>query len=106
MTVHSAYRASVPDIAAKPTQVVLIGGSGHVGRLLAGHFHGQGIGVSVVTRTTFCSPWRVVVWDGTHLGPWVRALEGADVVINLAGRSVDCRYHRANRREILDSRVR
>ncbi|HKF25146.1 MAG TPA: NAD-dependent epimerase/dehydratase family protein, partial [Candidatus Acidoferrum sp.] len=106
MTATSAYRASIPDIPAKPTRVVLIGGSGHVGRLLAGHFHGQGIGVVVVTRTTFCSPWRVVAWDGTHSGPWVRALEGADVVINLAGRSVDCRYHRANRREILDSRVR
>lgn len=46
------------------------------------------------------------MWDGEHPGPWTAALEGADAVINLAGRSVNCRYHAANRREIYDSRVR
>ena len=46
-----------------------------------------------------------VVWDGRTLGPWAEAIDGADVVINLAGRSVNCRYNDANRRAIMDSRV-
>jgi uncharacterized protein len=48
---------------------------------------------------------RVVAWDGRNLGDWARAINGADVVINLAGRSVNCRYTEANLREMLDSRV-
>jgi uncharacterized protein len=47
-----------------------------------------------------------MAWDAEHLGPWTGQLEAADVVINLAGRSVNCRYDRWNRREILESRVR
>jgi len=39
------------------------------------------------------------------LGSWTQEIDGADVVINLAGRSVNCRYTSANRREIMDSRV-
>lgn len=46
------------------------------------------------------------VWDGESLGPWVSALEGADVVINLAGRTVNCRYNAHNLREMIESRVR
>jgi uncharacterized protein (TIGR01777 family) len=46
-----------------------------------------------------------VVWDGRTLAPWASAIDGADVVINLAGRSVNCRYNDANRRAIMDSRV-
>ncbi len=89
-----------------PLRIVLAGGSGHVGTLLAGHFHQQGNEVCVLARTTFSAPWRVVAWNGLQLGEWVKALEGADVVINLAGRSVDCRYNAANKAAILDSRIR
>src|SRR5262245_28506226 len=106
MTVTSAYDVSSRKAPAKPARILLIGGSGQIGRLLARHFHTSGAEVSVVARTTFSAPWRVVAWDGVHGGPWQRELEGADVVINLAGRSVNCRYHRFNRREILESRVR
>src|SRR5215467_7601975 len=106
MTVTSAYDISSCKAPAKPARILLIGGSGQVGRLLARHFHASGADVCVVARTTFSAPWRVVAWDGLHGGPWQRELEGADVVLNLAGRSVNCRYHRLNRREILESRVR
>lgn len=88
-----------------PKRIVLAGGSGYLGMILARHFPGLGHHVSVLARTTFSAPWDVVAWDGERLGPWVRRLDGAEVVINLAGRTVDCRYHDQNRREILNSRV-
>jgi uncharacterized protein (TIGR01777 family) len=47
----------------------------------------------------------MVAWDGRKVGEWAKELNGADVVINLAGRSVNCRYNAGNRREILESRV-
>ncbi len=79
-------------------RVVLPGGSGHLGTLLARAFHERGDQVIVLSRTPQAEPWRVSPWDAAQI-------DGADVVINLAGRSVDCRYHEANRREILESRV-
>jgi uncharacterized protein (TIGR01777 family) len=48
----------------------------------------------------------VVPWDGQTVGGWAAELDGADVVINLAARNVNCRYSAENRRAILDSRVR
>ncbi len=45
-------------------------------------------------------------WDGETVGPWAYALEGAELVINLSGRSVNCRYNAKNREDILSSRVK
>jgi uncharacterized protein (TIGR01777 family) len=59
----------------------------------------------VLSRRPQATAWRTVQWDGKTQGAWTREIDGADVVINLAGRSVDCRYHAANRREIMNSRV-
>jgi hypothetical protein len=73
--------------------------------LLASHFHGQGQHVVVIARSVQPAPWQVVHWDGTSLGDWASHLEGADVLINLAGRSVNCRYTPANRNAIKDSRI-
>ena len=87
-------------------KIVIPGGSGQVGRILARHFHRQGHDVVVLSRGPQAAPWRVAVWDGETQGPWIADLEGADVCINLTGRSVNCRYGAANRREILESRVR
>ena len=61
--------------------------------------------MSVVARHMHPAPWTTVAWDGLHFGDWARELDGADVVINLAGRSVNCRYNEANRREIKESRI-
>ena len=86
-------------------RIVIPGGTGQVGTLLARAFHRDGHAVVVLGRHPTRTPWRFAQWDGRTLGSWARELDDADVVINLAGRSVNCRYTAANRREILDSRV-
>ena len=91
--------------ADKKLRIVLPGGNGQVGHLLARHFHEQGHLVTVLSRHPKEAPWQVLPWNGCELGSWTQALEGADIVINLAGRNVNCRYTPANRREILDSRI-
>jgi len=85
-------------------KIVIPGGSGHLGTLLARAFHPQHE-VVVLSRRERIRPWRTVAWDGATPGPWVGEIDGSDVVINLAGRSVDCRYGERNRQEILFSRV-
>lgn len=87
-------------------KVLIPGGSGQVGTILARALHGDGHDVVVLARQPRIRPWRVVGWDGATLGPWSREVDGSDVVINLAGRSVNCRYTSTHRREILDSRVK
>jgi uncharacterized protein (TIGR01777 family) len=86
-------------------KIVIPGGSGQVGRILARAMCAEGHEVTVLSRRPGREPWRVVAWDGKVLGPWVKEIDGSDVVINLAGRSVNCRYTEANRQEILESRV-
>lgn len=86
-------------------RIVIPGGSGQVGDLLARHFHAQGHAVTVLSRNPKQTPWRSVSWDGQTEGKWVKELEDSDVCINLTGRSVNCRYGAENRREIYDSRI-
>jgi hypothetical protein len=87
-------------------KVIIPGGSGQVGTLLARAFHQQGHDVVVLSRTPHPTPWRQVTWDSASIGPWAAELEHADVVINLAGRSVNCRYTPQNRKLIYESRLR
>ena len=87
-------------------KVVIPGGSGQVGTLLARAFQGADHEVVVLSRTARTASWPVVTWDASTTGPWVREIDGADVVINLAGRSVNCRYTPRNREAIKHSRVR
>lgn len=86
-------------------KVVIPGGSGQVGTILARAFYKAGHEVVVFSRRLQPEAWRVVAWDGENAGDWTKELEGADVVINLAGRSVNCRYSQENRRLIKESRV-
>ncbi len=87
-------------------KIVITGGSGQVGTILARHFHQEGNRVLVLSRRAQNTPWTTCEWDGTTLGQWTAEVDGSDVWINLAGRSVNCRYNRQNRSDILNSRVR
>ena len=87
-------------------KIVIPGGSGQVGTIVARAFHDEGHEVIVLSRRSGRMPWQTVEWDGVNLGPWMNTLDGADALLNLTGRSVNCRYTAANRRVILDSRVR
>ena len=88
-------------------KIVIPGGSGQVGQILCRSFAGDGHEVVVLSRTACAheNRWRTVIWDGTTATDWEHEIDGADVVINLAGRSVNCRYDKSTRREIMDSRV-
>lgn len=89
----------------QPLRIVIAGGNGQVGQILLRYFHARGHSVVGLVRAPMVSPWRVAEWDGKYFGDWVRELDGGDVLINLVGRSVNCRYTAAHRREILESRV-
>ncbi|MEM6884360.1 MAG: TIGR01777 family oxidoreductase [Verrucomicrobiota bacterium] len=87
-------------------KIVIPGGSGFLGQTLAQYFEARGDGVVILSRGSRPLRWgRNVHWDGENLGEWCKELESADAVINLAGRSVNCRYHDRNRKQMMDSRV-
>lgn len=86
-------------------KIVIPGGTGQVGTVLARAFHADGHEVVVLGRHPKTEPWRTALWDGESLGEWAEEIDGADVIVNLAGRSVNCRYHEENRRQMMDSRV-
>ncbi len=89
-------------------RILLPGGSGQVGSLLARHLHTHGHRVTVLSRSPEAQahqPWRTLGWNGKTPGPWVDELHTADAVIHLSGRSVNCRYTPENRRAIYDSRT-
>ncbi|MGC9159292.1 MAG: epimerase, partial [Terracidiphilus sp.] len=89
----------------RPLRILLPGGSGLIGHLLARRFLERGHQVTVLTRAPYTAPWLTVRWDGEHPGPWIDHLEGSDVCINLTGRSINCRHNTGNRRSIYESRI-
>lgn len=87
-------------------KLILPGGSGFLGRTLTKFFAAKGWDVVILTRgSAKIEGARCVQWDGRTLGRWFTELEGADAVLNLAGRSVNCRYTIENRRQMMASRV-
>jgi uncharacterized protein (TIGR01777 family) len=89
------------------SKIVLAGGRGFLGQVLAAHYLERGWDVIVLTRVPRATTRGIqeIWWDGQNLGEWTSALEGAAVVINLAGVSVNCRYHARNQRRLVDSRI-
>ena len=97
---------------SEPTRkLVLAGGSGFLGSALAEYFSRRGWQIVILTRKSSAlaeaSDQKIqeVRWDGKILGDWRKALNGCDTLINLAGRSINCRFTPAHRQEILDSRT-
>jgi uncharacterized protein (TIGR01777 family) len=91
----------------KTPRIILAGGSGFLGRALANELLSQGYEAVVLTRSprAGAGPAQEIAWDGKTLGAWAGLCEGAEAVVNLAGKSVSCRYTPENRREINESRV-
>ncbi|MDP9842833.1 TIGR01777 family oxidoreductase [Streptosporangium lutulentum] len=85
-------------------KIVIPGGTGQVGTILNRALTSAGHEVVVLTRRPVRD--REVRWDGETPGPWAEEIDGSDIVVNLAGRSVNCRYTAANLRAMMDSRVR
>ena len=88
----------------KPLRIVIPGGSGQVGSVLARAFRSQGHDVVIISRKS-TGQGQTITWDVKTHGEWTHAIDGADVVINLAGHPVNCRYNPANRARIMQSRV-
>lgn len=88
-------------------RVVIAGGNGFIGTFLQRRLADRGLEVTVLTRSPRQDQEKIrdVLWDGRSLGSWTEKLEGASALINLSGRSVNCRYNERNRHDILESRV-
>ena len=84
-------------------KIIIAAGTGFLGKNLEEYFIGKGEDVYILTR----NPRRnnEIHWDARTLGEWKQVLENADVLINLTGKSVDCRYTKKNKKEIYTSRI-
>ena len=91
----------------KWNKIVIAGGTGFLGQVLVNQFKNQVKHIYILTRNHKENEGNVhyVKWDGRTLGAWSQCLEGADVVINLNGKSVDCRYNNRNKKLIYDTRL-
>jgi len=88
-------------------RIIIAGGSGFLGTALARTFLARGDQVFVLTRSPRprTDGAKDIAWDAKTLGDWAALIEGADVLLNLTGKSVDCRYTKKNKRAIIASRV-
>lgn len=90
-------------------KIIIAGGSGYLGELLINHFKTvfKDLDIIILSRKSAAKKEGVefVAWDAKHLGPWTASLEGAQVLINLTGKNINCRYTDKNKEEILNSRI-
>jgi uncharacterized protein (TIGR01777 family) len=91
----------------KYQKIILAGGNGYLGRILAEYFKGICAEVIILSRkaATTQGNIRTIFWDGKTEGVWTSHLAGADLLVNLCGKNVNCRYTEANKQEIFDSRL-
>lgn len=85
-------------------KIVIPGGSGQLGQILRADFERTRDRVVILSRSPRAGSGEVY-WDGRTTGAWTQEVDGADVVINLAGRTVNCRYTEENLAQMMDSRV-
>jgi len=91
----------------KYKKIILAGGNGYLGNLLADYYHKLADEIIILSRSPKAPNGNIktLVWDGKSEGDWVNQLEGAEMLINLCGKNVNCRYTEANRKEIMNSRL-
>jgi uncharacterized protein (TIGR01777 family) len=91
----------------KYNKIVLAGGNGYLGTVLAAHYKNIANEIIILSRhpKTPEANIKTLVWDGRREGDWMAELENADLLVNLCGENVNCRYTRKNRQAILDSRI-
>ena len=107
---HTDHASMVPGacyfMQANSKRIVLAGGSGFVGQALAGRLLADGYEVIVLSRgRPRNAHGNIVPWDGSTLGDWAKSLEDSVAVVNLSGKTINCRPTQSNRREIVRSRV-
>jgi hypothetical protein len=90
-------------------RVVLAGGRGFLGQALVKELLRRKYEVVVLSRALRerdgADEVKEVEWDGENTGDWINCLDGADTVVNLAGRNINCRHTPENLRDITESRV-
>jgi len=88
-------------------KIILAGGSGYLGQVLKEYFKTRASSIIILSRHQGPQEDQVryLQWDGKQEGDWVKEMEGADLLVNLSGKNVNCRYNRENREEILSSRL-
>src|SRR4051812_41624831 len=88
-------------------KLILASGSGYLGQVLVQQLYEEYDEFVVLTRSRSSQKGKIkfVQWDAEHAGEWQKELEGAEAIINLSGKNVDCRYTKKNKKEIIDSRV-
>lgn len=88
-------------------RIILAGGSGYLGMVLADYYKNKVKEIIILTRgkNELKDNVRWVHWDGQHISNWVDWLDHSDLLINLTGKNVNCRYTEENKNEIISSRV-
>src|SRR3569833_747694 len=88
-------------------KIILASGNGYLGTVLAGHYKPIADEIIILSRHPKDAEGNIktLVWNGTNEGDWVSEMENADLLINLCGKNVNCRYTPKTRQEILDSRI-
>lgn len=91
----------------KLKKIVIAGGSGFLGQIIVKRFKEKTEEIVLLSRSSKRQQdnVRTVVWDGKNAGDWTKELNGADVLINLTGKSINCRHNDANKKELLSSRI-
>ncbi|MCH9660619.1 MAG: TIGR01777 family oxidoreductase [Bacteroidetes bacterium] len=87
--------------------LIIAGGTGFLGTILVAHFKSKFTTIYVLTRgkEKTVDNIQYIPWDANTPGLWAQYIDGSDVLINLTGKSVDCRYTPKNKEAILNSRV-
>ena len=91
----------------KYNKIILAGGNGYMGTVLAQYYRAFANEVIILSRKFKAADGNIktLVWNGRQEGDWVTELENADLLVNLCGKNVNCRYNEKNKREIIASRV-